>query len=214
MVVDVLRATSAFCAVMDAGAELILPVDGLEALSSLGSQGYMTAAERDGRKVDFADFGNSPVQFLRSELRGRKIAYSTTNGTRAVELAKSGPMVTACFNNLDSAIQVIIGMNTDVLLFCSGWMDSISLEDTVFAVAIVDSLKKNGYQPAGDAALIAAGLWQDASPSLKKFCSSGTHYRRLRKLGLQEDLDHCFQLNTSGCVPFWNGQFLENFKLK
>ena len=88
VVVDVLRATTAFCAAFEAGVELIVPVGNLEKLQRMKNAGYLTAAERDGKKINFADFGNSPVLFLKTDFRGRSLAYSTTNGTHAIEMAR------------------------------------------------------------------------------------------------------------------------------
>ncbi|MBK7028927.1 MAG: 2-phosphosulfolactate phosphatase [Bacteroidales bacterium] len=56
VVVDVLRATSAFNAAFDAGIESILPVADLEQLRYYKTKNFLTAAERDGNKVDFTDF--------------------------------------------------------------------------------------------------------------------------------------------------------------
>ena len=102
VVIDVLRATTAFCAAFDSGVETVIPVSGLDELLDLKNKGFLTAAERDGNKVDFADFGNSPVVFLKSKLAGKSLAYSTTNGTQAVEMAKSsGNITVAAFSNKD-----------------------------------------------------------------------------------------------------------------
>ena len=210
VVTDVLRATTAFCAAFDSGLESLLPVEGLEELKILGSQGYLTAAERDGKKVDFADFGNSPVRFLQADLTGKKLAYSTTNGTRAIGLAKeAGPFTVAAFSNLDAVTAYLAAQQKDILILCSGWKSSFSLEDSVCAGAIASGLTSSGrYSLAGDPALAAVKLWDESRDHLQEFCSPGDHYRRLQKLGLQDDLDYSFRLNTSKAVPVWNTMHL------
>ena len=60
--VDVLRATTAVCAAFTAGASAIVPLDSLEVLKSYRNEGYVIAAERNGRKVDGATCGNSPTE--------------------------------------------------------------------------------------------------------------------------------------------------------
>ena len=154
VVVDVLRATTAFCAAFDAGVESVLPVSELDELRILKSQGYLTAAERDGKKVDFADFGNSPVLFLRSELKGKKLAYSTTNGTKAIELAKpNGSVVIASFSNLGAVTAWLINQQKDILILCSGWKNSVSLEDSVCAGALTTGLiNSDRFTTEGDSA--------------------------------------------------------------
>ena len=58
VVIDVLRATSSFAAALEAGVKCIVPASDLEQLRILQNSGMLAAAERDGKKVDFADFGN------------------------------------------------------------------------------------------------------------------------------------------------------------
>src|SRR5512133_2694845 len=82
VIIDVLRATTSFCAAFDSGVKTVIPVSGLDKLLEYKNNGFLTAAERDGNKVDFADFGNSPTVFLQSDLSGKELAYSTTNGTQ------------------------------------------------------------------------------------------------------------------------------------
>ena len=82
--VDVLRATTAICAAFQAGAECIVPLDSLEALEPYRAQGYLRAAERGGRKIGDAEYGNSPTEYMSTDLHGKRIAYSTTNGTVSI----------------------------------------------------------------------------------------------------------------------------------
>lgn len=210
VVVDVLRATTAFCAAFDAGVESLLPVAELDELRILKSQGYLTAAEREGKKIDFADFGNSPVLFRQSELKGKKLAYSTTNGTRAIDLAKpNGTLVIASFSNLEAVTAWLINQQKDILILCSGWKDSLSLEDSVCAGALTTGLINSArYAVGSDSANIAVELWNKSRNDLQSYCSKGSHFQRLEKLGLIDDLSFCFKLNTSTAVPVWNGEYI------
>jgi 2-phosphosulfolactate phosphatase len=210
VVVDVLRATSAFCAAFDAGVDAIIPVANLEQLKVLQGSGCITAAERDGKKVDFADFGNSPTLFLKADLSGKTLAYSTTNGTRAIELASSQGFVTvASFANLDAVSSWLARQQKDIVILCSGWKNSFSLEDSVCAGAVAEYLVNSGlYSYQSDSVLSSLQLWDKAKDNLLSFCSQGSHYKRLEKLGLKDDLAHCFCLNSSKTVPVWDGDKL------
>jgi 2-phosphosulfolactate phosphatase len=210
VVIDVLRATTAFCAAFEAGVESLVPVASLEELKTFKEAGFLTAAERDGKKVDFADYGNSPLRFLQEDLRGKSLAYSTTNGTQAIEIAKPfGGIVTASFANLHAVAAFLKAQNNDLVILCSGWMNSFSLEDSVCAGALIQELVfPASYSISSDSALAALELWEKAKECLQPFCSRGSHYKRLEKLGLQDDLDHCFLMNTSSVVPAWNGEKL------
>lgn len=210
-VIDVLRATSCFSAIFDKGATSIIPVEDLEALFKMKQDEYLTAAERGGVKVDFTDFGNSPTQFLKYDFSGKSIAYSTTNGTKAILLAaKSGnQLVTACFNNLDAAVEAIRNSNKDVLLLCSGWQNDISLEDMACAGALINELNsQKHFQLLGDAAYVCEMLWTEKSKEFPKSVQMAEHFIRLKNMGLHEDLDYCFRKNNSVSVPRWNGMEL------
>lgn len=207
VIVDVLRATTAFCAAFDSGVENVVPVSGLEELLEYKNKGYLTAAERNGIKVDFADFGNSPTVFLQSDLKGKVLAYSTTNGTQAVEMAKSsGNIVVAAFVNLNTVRQWLVKEQKNIVILCSGWKNTFSLEDTLCAGALVESLVISGkFETICDASLVASDLWQSSKSNLPDVVKEASHYQRLYSMKQYDDLKHCFQLNTSKVVPVWDG---------
>jgi len=207
VIIDVLRATTAFCAAFDSGARAVIPVSGLDELLVYKNKGYLTAAERDGNKVDFADFGNSPTVFLNTDLNGKELAYSTTNGTQAVEMAKSsGNIAVAAFVNLQAVSGWLMEQQKNVVILCSGWKNTFSLEDTLCAGALVEILEQSGlFNPICDASGMALSLWQSSKNDLQEVVKKASHYQRLVKLGQQVDLMHCFRLNTSVAVPVWNG---------
>jgi 2-phosphosulfolactate phosphatase len=212
VIVDVLRATTAFCAAFDSGIETIIPVSGLDELLEYKNKGYLTAAERDGNKVDFADFGNSPSVFLQSALNGEKLAYSTTNGTQAVEMAKSsGNIAAAAFANLRAIAGWLSGQQKNVVILCSGWKNTFSLEDTLCAGALVETLELTGkFAHTCDASETALTLWQSKKNELQEVVKKANHYQRLVNLGQMDDLRHCFLLNTSEAVPVWDGYGFRN----
>jgi 2-phosphosulfolactate phosphatase len=214
VVVDVLRATTAFCAAFDSEVETVIPVSGLDELLAFKSKGYLTAAEREGEKVDFADFGNSPVVFLRNKLTGKKLAYSTTNGTQAIEMAKDGGNIAvASFANLNAISTWLSREQKNIVILCSGWKNTFSLEDTLCAGALAESLELTGkFLHSCDASEMAIKLWKSSENQLEKVVSKANHYQRLVKLGQYEDLHHCFTLNTSHAVPVWDGVGFRNIK--
>lgn len=212
IIIDVLRATSCFSALFDCNAKTIVPIEEIETLHEFKLKGFLTAAERGGKKVDTADFGNSPTVFLQHDFSNKSFAYSTTNGTKAViSAAKSGnQIITACFNNLDVVIKKVIQTNKDVLLLCSGWQNNMSMEDIICAGAISNKLQeKIATNFVGDTSRIAAWLWNEKSKKFPDSMQDSEHYIRLQNLGMHADLDYCFRLNTSSSIPEWNGREFE-----
>ncbi|MDG2463856.1 MAG: 2-phosphosulfolactate phosphatase, partial [Crocinitomicaceae bacterium] len=88
VVIDVLRATSAICAAFAHGVKSIIPVATIEEAREYQKKGYLAGAERKGQIVEGFDFGNSPYSYMKEELRGQEVVLSTTNGTKALDIAK------------------------------------------------------------------------------------------------------------------------------
>src|ERR1044071_8838835 len=81
VVVDILRATSCMVTAFAHGVDCIMPFAELEECRLMSQQGYITSGERNGEKVEGFDKGNSPFEY-QEEIRGKKIAFTTTNGTQ------------------------------------------------------------------------------------------------------------------------------------
>lgn len=213
VVVDVLRATTAFCAAFDSGAKSVIPVSGLDELREYKNKGCLVAAERNGKKVDFADFGNSPSVFSETDLTGNDLAYSTTNGTQAIEIAKKTEKIcAAAFVNLDAASEWLFSEHMNIIVLCSGWKNTVSLEDTLCAGALVELLELSGlYTHICDSSTAALALWKSSKNELEEVVKKANHYQRLVKLKQLNDLKHCFRLNSSKVVPVWNGKEFLNY---
>jgi 2-phosphosulfolactate phosphatase len=216
VIIDVLRATTAICAAFDSGIKSVIPVSGLDELLEYKNKAYLTAAERDGNKIDFADFGNSPTMFLQSDLKGREMAYSTTNGTKAIEVAKdSGNIGLAAFTNLAAVCRWLVSQQKNIVILCSGWKNTLSLEDMLCAGALIESLELSGkYAWAGDASWASLSQWTGAKSNLRQVIQNASHYKRLSAMRLNEDLEYCFILNSSDAVPIWDGNKFKNWKMR
>ena len=110
VVVDILRATSCMTTAFAHGIQSITPFASLEDCRAMKQQGYFTSGERDGKKVEGFDLGNSPFEYMDEKLKGKKIAFTTTNGTQAI--AKSigaKEIVIGSFLNLTALANHITG---------------------------------------------------------------------------------------------------------
>ena len=201
--VDVLRATSSICAAFQAGVESIVPLDTLEAVPSYRDNGYLVAAERFGKKLLDATCGNSPTEYLAMDLSGKRLAYSSTNGTVSIlTAADADPLYVGAFANI-SALADKLHDVANVVVLCSGWLSDPSLEDTLFAGALIDKLLSAGHEVrmVNDAANMALDLWHIAQRDPLYYCAKASHVRRLRDLGCEADLRWCFQPDTLSVVP-------------
>jgi len=220
VVVDVLRASSAICTAFAHGASSIIPVAEAQAARELKSQGFLVAAERDGKVLDFADFGNSPFNFTRETVQGRSVVYSTTNGTKAIHMASIGKeVIVSSFLNF-SATAAYLGRHAEkVVVFCSGWKGRFSLEDAVYAGALADKLiNEYGFSTICDSAIAAMDVWQLAKPDLVGYIQKAAQRSRLRNMGLDDVIEFCHTPDYTDIVPRFDGESLqpicENIKLK
>jgi 2-phosphosulfolactate phosphatase len=212
VVVDILRAGTSMCAAFMNGIEKIYPLSDLDEAKKLKAKGYLLAGERDGLKIDFADFGNSPFEFENNQLSGKSLAYSTTNGTRTIEMAKSADMlVIGAFTNLKYLADWLTRQDKNILILCAGWKDTFSLEDAVFAGALVKKLtQQKDFGIAGDAVFAALKLWETAENNLLEFIQFGSHCERLKKIGAGDDIAYAIRMDTTPVVPVLKDEHLIN----
>lgn len=205
VVVDIFRATTAICTAFDYGVKQIVPVSTLEEARALKQQGYLIAAERDGAKIDFADFGNSPFNFMQEGLEGTTIVYSTTNGTQAIHRAASArQVIIASFINLSAVVRYLSRFGEDVVILCAGWKDRFSLEDAVFSGALASRLLAEGqFHSECDSVTAAIDLWNAASLDLTAYNQKFAHTHRLKSLMLDDVIEFCLTVDQTDKVPLF-----------
>jgi 2-phosphosulfolactate phosphatase len=191
VVVDILRATSCMVTAFAHGVESIVPFASLDECRKMKFKGYITSGERDGKKVDGFDKGNSPFEYMDNHIRGMKIAFTTTNGTQAIEKAKGAKeVIIGSFLNLTAVAKYLLLGENNALIVCAGWKGKVNLEDTLFAGAIVEKLKEY-LGPDCDAPLAAQHLYNVAKGDMVSFLNTSSHVRRLNKLNIHDDLKFC-----------------------
>ncbi len=211
IIIDVLRATTSICAAFSAGVEKILPVSGIDDARKAKQMGYIVAAERDGKVLDFADFGNSPDVFTPERVGGKVIAYSTTNGTQAIAMVASvRNVLIGAFSNLSALSRYLIQHPQPVLLLCSGWKNKFNLEDTLCAGAIAEQiLQSAAYTTSCDSTHAAIDLWQLAKNNLIKYLEKASHRQRLKTIVDEKIIHYCLQIDTTDVIPRVYNGFIE-----
>lgn len=210
VVVDILRASTSICAAFDHGIQEIIPVSGLEDAKRMKKNGYLVACERDGHVMDFADIGNSASDFIRDDLVGKQLVFSTTNGTKTINQARDADeVVIGSFVNLKSLAKYLIDRQQPVVVFCAAWKNLFNLEDSVFAGALSDLLLKNGFITDCDSALAAMDLWQNARDDLHEYLSKCSHRNRLNHLVSEADYKYTVALNSSEVIPVLRGDTIQ-----
>lgn len=208
VVADILRATSCMVTAFGNGAASIRPFGDLEDCKKAAVQGYETSGERNGVKVEGFDRGNSPFEYLGADIRGKKIAFTTTNGTQAIEKSKAAKhLVIGAFLNLSEIASEVIRLNKDLLVVCAGWKGRFNLEDTLFAGALAKKIKEH-FSCSDDATLAAISLYEEARQDMVGFLNRSSHVQRLNRLNVHDDMAFCVQEDAYPVVPFLKGDHL------
>src|SRR6185436_18372346 len=162
--------------------------------------------------VDF-DFGNSPRDFTREKVNGKAIAWTTTNGTRALRACAQADMtLLGGLVNLRSVADLLCQLRPrELLLVCAGTFEDAAFEDLFVAGALIDSIR-HLLQPGAvsDAAqLVWRSYLQVGNDTLALIESSLNARRLLANIDLAPDVPLCLErdsiqfnaaLMEDGCV--------------
>lgn len=207
VIVDILRATSCMVTAFAHGVDHIIPFANLDNCRKMNAHGYITSGERNGEKVEGFDKGNSPFEYM-EDMRGKKIAFTTTNGTEAIDRSlDAAEIVIASFLNLSAVADRLLEGRNDVLIVCAGWKGKFNLEDSIFAGALVSKITRY-ITPECDAPLAAMHLYQTAKRDMNAFMSTASHVQRLKRLNITEDVAFCMTEDRYQVVPFLEGEKL------
>ena len=203
IVVDIFRATTSICAAFYNGARSVKTVATIEEAKQMKLAGYLVAAERNVKRCDFADFGNSPFDFTPEKVKNQDLIFTTTNGTQAVEMAlEADEILIGAFSNIQSLCSYCLLVNKNILIICSGWNNRVCIEDTLFAANLTEKLlKTKKFEYKSDAVRMALEIWNLAKKDLKTYICTTEHYERLKNNELENSVDYCLAENTTPLIP-------------
>jgi len=211
VVIDILRASSTLCVAFETGVNKILPVSNTEECKMFRDFDFLIAAERNAVKLTDFDMGNSPFEFQNPLLVGKNIAFTTTNGTKALKMAKAqnaAEIVIGSFLNFSALCSYILSQNLDTVLLCAGWKDKYSLEDSLFAGAVANELSAQ-FAINDDACLAAIDLFQNHANHTEELIRKSSHAKRFQLLHVQtDDVAFCMQRDYTNKVPKLVGEYL------
>lgn len=210
VIIDVFRATSTIAAALDNGAESVIPVATVEECISLGKQtvNSITAGERDGKIAAGLDYGNSPLEYPASFVKGKTLILTTTNGTRLLHMVEdAAEIIIGSFLNLSAVCRFLIAQKKNVLLGCAAWKDRFNLEDTLFAGAVANSIQSY-FSVNCDSTRAALSLYKESKGNFLELLKGSSHYKRLSGFGLYKDLEYCTTPDLHPVVPVLQGKKL------
>jgi 2-phosphosulfolactate phosphatase len=204
VVIDLLRATSVISTAFSEGVKAIIPVQTLEeALSYKGREGYIVAAERNAKPIKGFNYGNSPFHYINSDVKGKILVLTTTNGTKAIHNARKHKVITASYINIAAVAKHLIKEHKDVIILCSGWKGVFNLEDPIFAGSLANLLiDSDRYESSCDSLFTSRQLLKNSNGDLFNYLSDSSHRKRLKTLNMEDDTRFCLSPPiTSDIIP-------------
>lgn len=210
VVVDILRATTTMVHALVAGARHITIVGEIEEARQLAisreAGTYLLAGERGGRPIDGFDVGNSPAEFTHETCANREVIMTTTNGTRAILHARHARRILiGAFVNFSAVCQELITDAGNVHILCAGTDTEITLEDTVFAGAVVQMLAERSEYELNDGARIAWDVYEGHGSVLKTALELSLGGRNLSEIGMSDDIGLAARIDRFGIVAEVSG---------
>jgi 2-phosphosulfolactate phosphatase len=213
VVFDILRATTTMLTALANGAAEIIPVSEIPEALALRAKdpNLLLAGERGGHRilstqtgsVDF-DFGNSPREFTPEKVGARRIAITTTNGTRALRACSHAAEIhIGAFLNLTALAQSLVNsLHPNLLLICAGTAEEASLEDILAAGALLEQFNAqcsmlNVQCSMTDSSQIALSTYLLHSSNLQAAVAQARNGRKLLSLpDLAPDVPFCLAHDT------------------
>jgi 2-phosphosulfolactate phosphatase len=206
VIVDLLRATSVISTAFECGIDAVIPVKTLEeALAYKNIENYIIAAERNTFPIEGFDYGNSPYHYMNTDVKGKILALTTTNGTNAIHLAKEHKMITASFVNIDAVANYLVKGNNDIIILCSGWKGIFNLEDPIFAGALAEKLlNTNNFTSNCDSLQASIPLYSSSKEDLFEYLAMSSYRKRNTSDEVIKDTHFCLNPTiNSDIVPIY-----------
>jgi len=124
VIIDVFRAFSIACYIMNKGAEKIIPVGDIKTAYHLKETNpdFLLIGERGGITLPGFDYGNSPALIQSVNFNGKVVVHTTSAGTQGIVNARQAEeIVTGSFVNAGAVVRYIKKKNPKHLsLVCMG----------------------------------------------------------------------------------------------
>lgn len=147
VIIDVFRAFSVESYLFSKGAEKIIPVADLDLAYKLKKDfpDAILVGERDGKKCEGFDFGNSPSELKDANLKGRTVIHTTSAGTQGLFGAKNADIILGAglVNARATAEYIKRSGYNNVCLVCMGLAAIEPTEEDTLCANYIKSILEN-----------------------------------------------------------------------
>ena len=151
VIIDVFRAFSMECWLYALGAAEVRPVGSIDETFAWRKKdpGCILVGERQGRRIEGCDLGNSPSSIDPEKIRGKRIIHTTSAGTQGiVSAARAEELLTGSFVNAKAVAAYIRRKAPDrVSLVCMGKAGVEPAEEDELCAVYLRSLLEGREMP-------------------------------------------------------------------
>lgn len=152
VIIDVFRAFSVACYAYDAGAVRIIATAEVSEAFLLKKKynNSILVGERDEKKIEGFDFGNSPTEIIKADLSGKTVIQTTTAGTQGlINAVNADTILTGSLVNAGAIVKYLKSVTPDqVSLVAMGYRATFSAEeDLMCAEMIATELNNEKFIP-------------------------------------------------------------------
>ncbi len=144
VIFDVFRAFTVACYAAEGGVSKIIATGSVEEAFILKRKyrNSVLAGERNERKIEGFDFGNSPTEILKADISGKIFIHTTTAGTSGlVNAINAEQVITGSLVNASSVAEYIKMIDPKVVsLVAMGYRASISAEEDLLCAEYIKAL--------------------------------------------------------------------------
>jgi 2-phosphosulfolactate phosphatase len=141
VIIDVFRAFSVACYAFDSGAAQYIAVGDINSAFELKKKysNSVLVGERDEKKIEGFDLGNSPTEIIKTNLAGKTVIHSTTAGTNGLVSAENASvLITGSLVNAGAIVKYIRSLQPDhVSLVAMGYRATISADEDLLCARII-----------------------------------------------------------------------------
>lgn len=143
VIIDVFRAFSTACYAYDSGAIRLIAAGDPAKAFELGKiyRHPVLAGERNEKKIEGFDFGNSPTEIIRSDLTGKIVILTTTAGTTGlINASGAGVLLAAGLVNATATAEYLRSLDPPlVTLVAMGYRGTISADEDLLCAEVIRS---------------------------------------------------------------------------
>lgn len=215
IVIDLLRASTTITVALNKFKKVI-PVNDDEKAFKIKDkyENVILAGEKNLKTIEGYDITNSPK--IIQEYDADILVLNTTNGTEVLErIKKRNPdvkvLIGACLNAKAVAKKALELADKEIELVMAGRHEKFNIEDCVGAGTIIDEIvheaEKMDVEIELEESALAAHIISKDKEYARDLIDNSKASQRLKKLGLEDDVEICRQINSTDIVPLYdNGE--------